>query len=277
MVCVFESFRDFTMPAQAIDCVAYGGASFTGSNPASSPSEAAGSGPGDCERSLTRTVPSTFNFLGPPWALSNDVNDFGLAAPTPQNNANLVGTLTAQNTDGDGEGDCRDTDDDADGVLDASDNCPRTLGNPDQTDVDGDGAGVPCDNDDADSDFDDDGCRDGSEQRTTFGTQSTGGRRNHKNFWDFFDVWVQTPPMSGIWTKNKVVDTDEIFAIAARFATAGNPLDNPLTPPTSKTGYHVAYDRTFAGPDQWDLSGPNGAIGVDEVFWAASQFAHNCS
>ena len=47
MTCVFENGRDFTNPTQSIDCAAYGGAAFTGSNPNSSPSEAATSGPGD--------------------------------------------------------------------------------------------------------------------------------------------------------------------------------------------------------------------------------------
>jgi hypothetical protein len=45
----------------------------------------------------------------------------------------------------------------------------------------------------------------------------------------------------------------------------------------SNGGYHVAYDRTFLGPDAWDLGPADGAIGIDEVFWAAAQFAHNCS
>ena len=91
MVCVFESGFNFTNPAQSIDCLAYGGASFTGSNPNSSPSEAATSGPGDGQLSLTRIVPSSFNFFGPPWAGSDDANDFALAGPSPENNAGDVG------------------------------------------------------------------------------------------------------------------------------------------------------------------------------------------
>ena len=93
MVCVFESGSNFTNPTQSIDCLAYGGASFTGSNPNSSPSEAATSGPGDGQLSLTRIVPSSFNFFGPPWAGSDDANDFALAGPSPENNAGDVGLV----------------------------------------------------------------------------------------------------------------------------------------------------------------------------------------
>jgi hypothetical protein len=126
-------------------------------------------------------------------------------------------------------------------------------------------------------DSDDDGCSDSRENQALVGSQATGGLRNSKVFWDFFDVWKQTSP--GVWTRNKVIDTDEIFGIAARAFTVGSPAGDPLTPPSSKTGYHVAYDRTgeAAGMDAWDLRAPDGAIGVDEIFWAADQIFHSCA
>jgi hypothetical protein len=105
-------------------------------------------------------------------------------------------------------------------------------------------------------------------------TETAGGRRNPHNFWDFFDVWIQGPPST--WTRNKVVDIDEIFAIAARFATVGDPGGNPLSPPANKTGYHAGYDRTYTGPYAWSLGPPDGVIAIDEIFWAAAQFAHVC-
>jgi hypothetical protein len=92
MVCLFEDLRDFTNPVESVDCVAYGGASFTGQNPNSSPSEAATVGPGDGGSSLTRFVPATFG-ASPPWAQSDDAVDFFLACPTPENNAGQVGSL----------------------------------------------------------------------------------------------------------------------------------------------------------------------------------------
>ncbi len=50
------------------------------------------------------------------------------------------------NNDGDGAGDVCDADDDNDGALDDADNCPRNV-NKDQADADGDGIGNVCDPD----------------------------------------------------------------------------------------------------------------------------------
>ena len=150
MVCIFEFLRDFTDPTQSIDCVAYGGASFTGTNPNSSPSEAATAGPGDGTKSLTRIVPADLS-ISPPWARSDDANDFALRCPTPENNAGQIGVLGA--------------DDDADGLT----NCREgELGkNP------------------ADEDTDGDGCRDGAEEGDD---ETKGGLRDSLNPNDFYDV-----------------------------------------------------------------------------------------
>jgi len=62
--------------------------------------------------------------------------------------------------DGDGLGDACDVDDDADGLDDAVDNCPRSA-NVSQRDSEGDGIGDPCDLDDDNDDVTDqrDNCR----------------------------------------------------------------------------------------------------------------------
>ena len=160
MVCIFEFLRDFTDPSQSIDCVAYGGASFTGENPNSNPSEAATTGPGDGEKSLTRIVPADLS-ISPPWARSDDANDFDLRCPTPENNAGEIALLGA--------------DDDGDGLP----NCHEVeLGkNP------------------ADADSDGDGCSDGAEEGTD---ATTGGQRDSLNPWDFYDVaGSPLPPQNG--------------------------------------------------------------------------------
>lgn len=83
---------DESDPNNYVDCVSYGGASFTGTNPMS-PSPAA-SGAGDGTLSLTRSVMSSSKFTNP-WRNSDDSTDFKLAAPSPTNDAGEVGTLEA--------------------------------------------------------------------------------------------------------------------------------------------------------------------------------------
>ncbi len=63
------------------------------------------------------------------------------------NNCNDVVDEGYPDTDSDGLMDCIDLDDDADGILDETDNCPL-LSNPVQADLDGDGFGDKCDPDD---------------------------------------------------------------------------------------------------------------------------------
>jgi hypothetical protein len=69
----------------------------------------------------------------------------------------LVPNANQLNTDGDGQGDACDADDDNDGVVDASDNCPL-VPNANQLNTDGDGQGDACDTDD-----DNDGVPDASD------------------------------------------------------------------------------------------------------------------
>ena len=82
---------DASDPNNYVDCVSYGGASFTGANPMSPNPHAAGAGDGTL--SLTRSVTSTAKLTNP-WRNSDDAVDFKLATPSPRNDAGLTGTLT---------------------------------------------------------------------------------------------------------------------------------------------------------------------------------------
>ena len=76
-----------------------------------------------------------------------DADDDDDGVVDASDNCPLVANATQVNTDGDGLGDACDTDDDNDGTLDVADNCPL-VANPDQTNTDGDTSGDACDTDD---------------------------------------------------------------------------------------------------------------------------------
>jgi hypothetical protein len=117
-------------------------------------------------------------------------------------------------------------------------------------------------------DTDGDGCADQAENGPS---AAAGGQRDFLNVWDFYD----TPNPGAVPPRNRVIDIDDLFRVAGRFGTSGTPGD-PLSPPPP-TGYHSGYDRTFLGPDPWDLGPADGAIALDEIFWITAQFAHNCT
>ena len=86
-----------------------------------------------------------------------DPDDDNDGVPDTGDNCRLVANPGQEDNDGDGQGDVCDPDDDNDGVLDDSDNCPL-VATASQTDTDGDGVGNACDADD-----DNDGVADGSD------------------------------------------------------------------------------------------------------------------
>jgi hypothetical protein len=122
-------------------------------------------------------------------------------------------------------------------------------------------------------DTDADGCGD---RREVKDPATFGGKRDPTVFWDFFDTPERITV--GVWQRDRVIDMDDIFGVAARFASAGDPGIDPLSDPLD-TGYHTAYDRTgpAAGMEAWDLRAADGTIGIDEVFWAVAQFGHVCN
>jgi hypothetical protein len=129
-------------------------------------------------------------------------------------------------------------------------------------DPDDDGTGAVLDPDD-----DNDGCPDVREIQTAPGSETLGGRRSLKDFWDFFDV----PPRDGS------IAGGDIFGVLGRFGSAGDPGIDPLSAPPSPPEYHTAFDRSpSVGPNVWNLTPANGSIAATDIFAVLGQFNHAC-
>jgi len=105
-------------------------------------------------------------------------------------------------------------------------------------------------------DPDNDGCTTDDELGSN---QLLGGRRDLNNHFDFFD----TPPRDG------VISTADIVAIVQRFGG--------IAGPPAKRGYTPDFDRTYLGPDPWDLGPPNGTITVADIVLVVAQFGASCT
>jgi hypothetical protein len=103
-------------------------------------------------------------------------------------------------------------------------------------------------------------------------TPTTGGLRNPKDFWDFYDA-----PAPPDFMRNRVVSVADIAAIIARFGANGDSGIDPLSPPPAPPAYHTGYDRTFAGPESWKTGPPNGSITVEDITLVVAQFGHSCA
>lgn len=135
---------------------------------------------------------------------------------------------------------------DGDGVLDSEDNCV-TVPNPDQEEVRPGGPGTAC----ADSDTDGDGCTDSEELGAS---PRLGGQRDPDNPWDYFN-----PTRDGT---NRI---DDVIAVMDHyFASEGEPAYDPI------------YDRSYLGPNYWNLGAPDSQIRVDDILHVAKQFFHDC-
>ncbi len=131
-----------------------------------------------------------------------------------------------------------------------------------------------------DPDDDNDGCTDVQETGLVLGL---GGLRDPHNFWDFFDVWTGAPS----WVRNKAIAAPDFFGVLGRFGTTrpgGAPTKavgrtEALTPPTSSTTYHTAFDRgpAPAGANPWLLTQADGSIAAADFFRVLAQFGHTCT
>jgi polyhydroxybutyrate depolymerase len=106
-----------------------------------------------------------------------------------------------------------------------------------------------------DPDNDNDGCPDLKEQQTAVGSERAGGLRDPKNPWDYFN-----PTGDGM---NRV---DDIIAVIQRYGKdAGDPT------------YDTRYDRTYVGPNVWNLGPPDGIIRLADLLAVTKQFGHDCA
>ncbi len=101
-------------------------------------------------------------------------------------------------------------------------------------------------------DTDADGCPDAREQGISM---MMGGRRNFLNPWDWFDP-----------TGDHMARIDDALAVASRYGKN-----------VGDAAYDVKYDRTYIGPNAWNLGPPNGQVRIDDVLTSLRQYGAGCS
>lgn len=100
---------------------------------------------------------------------------------------------------------------------------------------------------------------------------ATGGQRDAMLYWDFFD----TP--DGANTRDKIVAIADITRVVERFGSVGDPAVGPQSLPPAASSYHPAFDRTRAGPNDWNSGAPDGRVTIADIGNIAAQFGHTCA
>ena len=113
-------------------------------------------------------------------------------------------------------------------------------------------------------DTDGDGCAD---DREAGPDQMQGGQRDPLNPWDFFNP-VKTAPIGG----QTVTDILMVVQQYNKNDNDGNPGLPPYAP-----GYTPDTDRTYLGPNVWNLGPPDGTQTVTDILAAIKQYNHNCA
>jgi hypothetical protein len=107
------------------------------------------------------------------------------------------------------------------------------------------------------ADSDQDGCLDGAEMQTSAGSETEGGLRDPLNPWDYFN-----PTQDG---QNRADDMLVVVQHYGADAGVGDPR------------YSTEYDRTYLGPNVWNLGPPNGHVRVDDILAQTRQYYHDCA
>jgi hypothetical protein len=105
-------------------------------------------------------------------------------------------------------------------------------------------------------DTDGDGCPDVREQQVAAGSETSGGKRDYLNQWDYFN------PAANLTNRTK-----DITAVVMKY---GIDFPNPL--------YSQRYDRTtLGGGFAWQFGPPNGTIRAQDITAAVLSYGHDCS
>ena len=115
-------------------------------------------------------------------------------------------------------------------------------------------------------DTDGDGCLDNRESGPD---ETLGGRRDHLNFWDFFDP-----------NRDRSVTLLDFLAVLRHFGTVGNPATlDPDGPEPLAGEYWASADRGGQAPggDPWDELPANGSITFTDFLSVLRQFGHTCA
>ncbi len=93
---------------------------------------------------------------------------------------------------------------------------------------------------DATTDYDDDGCKNEAELQTVAGSETSGGRRDPTDPWDWYDV-----------NQDGVIDLlNDILGVIQHYQPASGGA-----PP-----YHIAFDRGAFDGHPWEMTAPDGVI-----------------
>jgi hypothetical protein len=112
----------------------------------------------------------------------------------------------------------------------------------------------------ADPDDDGDGCADERERQTAPGSEASGGRRDPTNTWDYFNP-----------TRDRYNRIDDVLAVVRQYGQ-GEYLPDLAPNPR----YQARTDRTFRGPEPWDLGPPDNLQTEDDVLLVIAQYFHDC-
>jgi hypothetical protein len=69
---------------------------------------------------------------------------------------------------------------------------------------------------------------------------------------------------------------DDVLAVLRQYLV-NELLPSPPNPPnTHNPAYTSGTDRTYGGPDPWNLDAPNGRQNIDDVIAALNSYLHDC-